>query len=66
MGELPPDQQGKGERQFLSDAAIGNIIGRARSWGPFLPVVIVSANVGFDETRMFLAREPGARFQFSS
>lgn len=41
-------------------------VGWATRIGPFLPVVIVSANVGFDETRMFLAREPGARFQFSS
>lgn len=37
-GELPPNQQGGSDRQFTRDAAIGNIIGRARSWGP-LPVI---------------------------
>jgi hypothetical protein len=33
LGDLPPDQQGKKERQFTRDPAIGNIIGWARSWG---------------------------------
>ena len=34
MGEVPPDQKGRCDRQFPSDPAIGNNIGRARSWGP--------------------------------
>jgi len=34
LGEVPPDQQGRSDRQFPSDPAIGNIMGRARSWGP--------------------------------
>jgi hypothetical protein len=34
MGELLPDQQGRSDRQLTSDPAIGNIIGRTRSWGP--------------------------------
>lgn len=40
LGELLPDRQGRSDRQFPSDPAIGNIIRRARSWGPKLPVVI--------------------------
>lgn len=35
LGELPPDQQGKSDRQFPGDPAIGSIIGRVRSGGPF-------------------------------
>jgi hypothetical protein len=38
--EVLPDQQGRSDRQLTRDAAIGNVIGRALSWGPKLPVVI--------------------------
>lgn len=33
LGEVPPDQQGRSDRQFMRDAAIGNNAGKARS-GP--------------------------------
>jgi hypothetical protein len=37
-----------------------------RQLGPKLPVVIVSANFGFDEDRKFLDREPSPKFHSSS
>ena len=43
VGEVLPDQEGRSDRQFPSDPAIGNIIGWARSWGPFATVDVVPA-----------------------
>ena len=43
LGEVLPDQEGRSDRQFPSDPAIGNIIGWARSWGPFATVDVVPA-----------------------
>jgi hypothetical protein len=34
LGEVPPDQKGRSDRQFTGDPAIGSITGSVRSWGP--------------------------------
>jgi hypothetical protein len=39
-GDDPPDLQGRSNPQFPSNPAIDNIMGRARGFGPELPLVI--------------------------
>ena len=34
MGEVPPDQQGRSDRQFTREPAVGCLIGKVRSRGP--------------------------------
>ena len=51
-GEDPPDQQGRSDRQFTRDPAIGNIIGRARSEGPLSGPI---AFFGFTPLPFFVA-----------
>ena len=58
LGEVLPDQQGRSDRQFPSDPAIGNCIGGARSRGPLrsLPSGVVS--IGLHEGRRGLRATP--------
>ncbi len=53
LGEVLPDQQGRSDRQFPSDPAIGSILSSSAKWGLQLPFAVCLVQKPWGRSRTF-------------